>query len=124
METLEFDDIALKVIKVKMGGKKYLLREPNALDGCAHRNALINQARRNEAGEVVSMDAYSELELDLLALCFFENAQTEEEGPPIFGNAVPREFICGLPDRVSTKLYDALKGITKTIDVAKVADPT
>jgi hypothetical protein len=73
METDELDfDLTLREVPVKLGGRRYVLREATAAGACQYRNAVLRSTRLGPDGKPEYVDGLADAGPVLVAACLFE----------------------------------------------------
>jgi hypothetical protein len=119
MDTDELDlDLSVREVPVRMGGRRYLLREATAAAACQYRNAVLRSTRLDQDGKPEYVDGLADAGPVLVAGCLFE-----VDGDGL--KPVPLATVRGLPSRVQEQLFDRAKRLSEldqrapTTDVAK-----
>lgn len=81
-EPMEFEAITPLEVPVKIGDKKYLLKEAGAGIVAQYNNALMKATKFSSTGKMAGIDGIADAEPLLLSLCMFEwrqNPKTDKE---------------------------------------------
>lgn len=110
MDELDFNDLTPKEVIVKMGGKKFLLREASGDATAKYRNASLKAARMND-GKLVGMDGLFDCEPYLVSLCLYyadEQGQVKRDkhGNPLPDSLVSVGTVRSWSNRVQRRLFD------------------
>jgi hypothetical protein len=130
---MQFDDVSLRSIPVKIAHQKYVLEEGTGVVCSKYRSAAAGAMRFATSGDsdkptLAGMSDIGELEPLLVSLCLFRvNLATGERSP------VTLDWVKSLPGRIVKQLYDAaaeMSGLvekkpeTKDGNEGKDKDPT
>ena len=102
---LNFDDLFPQEVKVKIGGKPYVLKEASAGAAAQWRNALIGCTQLGPDGKPQSIKGVGDTEPLLVSLCLFESG---EKGLI----PVPIHIVRGMPARVCKALFEKVKAMS------------
>ncbi len=105
LEPMEFADLEPVLVPVKIGGRKYVLKEPSEAASVKYRNALMRAAKFGTDGSVTAADGLADLEPLLVSLCLFELDKDNFEKP------VPLETVLAWPPRVVGPLFERAKAL-------------
>lgn len=109
MEPLNFDDIALIEIPVKIGSKRYVLREATGDAACKYKNAQMACAKFNADGKPAGVGNMADTEPLLVSLCLFE---VDDQGQPL-KTSVPLQTVRGWPARIQKALFEKVQAISQ-----------
>lgn len=106
---MNFDDIALIEIPVKIGDKKYVLREATGEAAAKYKNAQMACAKFNSEGKPSGVGNMADTELLLVHLCLFE---TDPQGQATLIN-VPLPRVRSWPVRITRALFEKAQQISQ-----------
>ncbi len=101
LEEMDFGDVTLAEVPVKISNVKYVLREASGDTATQWRNARTN-AIKMVNGQVAGAANIASIDPFLVSLCLFDEA----------GVLVPLKKIQSWPDRVQKDLYERVKLIS------------
>jgi len=107
---LNFDDFEEMVVgpfSLPRSTSKFVLKEPSAAGKATFRDAQLACVTSRDEDKLYFGAGIAKTELVLVRECLFEVLESGEHRP------VSKEFVEGLPDRVTSKLYDAIKEMEK-----------
>ena len=99
---LDFSDLTLTELSVRVGEQTYTLREASGAAACTYRNAMIRCTTLGSDGKATRMDNIADTEPLLVSLCLFDDKN----------RPVPVETIRSWPSRIVTKLYNKAREIS------------
>ncbi len=102
---MNFDDLTLIEVPVKIQGKKYVLREASGDAACKWRNMLLKSTKLGPDGRPTSIDGMADSDPYLVSLCLFEVTDKGDK-------AVPLHTIRAWPNRVQKDLCERAKAIS------------
>lgn len=109
-DAMNFDDPTLREVPVKIGDKRFVLREASGDAACKWRNSIL-KATKLVDGKPASMDGLADGEPYLVSLCLFElNADGLELRP------VPLHVVRSWPARVQKALFERVKSMSDLDD--------
>lgn len=112
VDQLNFDDLTLREMPVKIAGEAYILREASE-GGCAqYRNANLKCVRFNDNGKPVAFDGTASTDALLVSLCLFK-IKTDADGEKTGEARVPEQVIRSWPDRIVKALAKQAKEISE-----------
>jgi hypothetical protein len=131
----EFDfDITEQSCPVKLSGERYLIVEADGSAGTEYRNAAAKGIKFNPQGKPSGVDGIADAQLILVGKCLFKLVKDNNEkktlisytdletNEVLFRQPVHPEYVRGLPDRISQKLFDKaseLSGMNNEKETAK-----
>jgi len=102
-EVLDFGNLDLKEVPVKVDGVEYLLREANGGAVITYRNKLHFEMSKRDQGTVTDKTGIADLEPLLVSLCLVD-AENKK--------FVPQATIRGWPNRIQKALYNKAREIS------------
>jgi hypothetical protein len=109
LSSLEWDDLEPIQVPVRVGQKRYVLREASEAAAATYRNAGLRSARMND-GKVVGIEGAADVQALLVSLCLFHFvAGKDGQQLPI---PVSLEAVRSWPARVVLKLFERAKQIS------------
>jgi len=118
---LDFGDITIQELPVRIAGKHYILREASGEANAKYRDAIMRGTKVNKEADVVSIDGVAGAELTLLSYCLFETGSHPSNGSIIPTASVPVQTIRGWPTRVTQPLFRKLEEMSGLGEFAKKA---
>lgn len=123
MPTLDFDvdDLAPRSIRVKLGGRDYVLKEASEEAAVRYHNHVMKGARL-EDGKVTSITDMASAEPALLASCLFEMRVDKDGSPKLRQDGRQEEgatgegFVKALPSRIAKAM---LRWVTDNSDLGQ-----
>jgi hypothetical protein len=115
----DFDDISLKEKPVRIGDKRYILREASGEAGRIYKNAVQAAIKYGEDGEISSITGMADTRTLLLSHCLIEaDSQTLQ---PVYierdGKSLPKfvhlTIIRSWPTRISEPMVEWVKTVSE-----------
>lgn len=104
---IDLGDLEPRRLRIKIGGKLYVLNEPTAANVCEWNNAKLKATKLNEEGKVSSLDRLADTEFLLVSRCLFEALPTGEAmNPP---RPVSETTLRSWPSRMQKVLFEKVK---------------
>lgn len=102
-DVIDFSNLAVIEIPVKIGSETYVLREATGKAAQAFQNALLQRTTFGPSGKPQKTERLGDLTTLLLSYCLF----TQDNKP------VAESVIASWPNRVVSELFDKAKQISK-----------
>lgn len=102
-DVLDFSDLASQEVRVPIGNKVYVLREPTGDAVVKWRNAQLRSSKMVD-GKLSSIDGMADAEPLLVSLCLFE-CRPQPDGTEV-QYIVKENTVRAWPNRVQRALYD------------------
>lgn len=99
---LDFSDLSVKELNVKVGENTYVLREADGDAACKYRNAKMACLSMSDDGKLLAKDGMADIEPLLVSLCMRQISSTGVLAP----STVPIETVRSWPARILEALYD------------------
>ena len=115
-EEIDYGDLSLIQIPVRIGGGAYVLQEADEAAAVAYQNAATKAARFNEDGNLTGVDGAADVEPLLVSRCLFDRSPAGGVGSP-----VPLDTIKKWPARIVSKLFEKAKEISQ-LDTAETVE--
>lgn len=106
LKELDFNDLSVIELPVKVTGKNYILKEASGDAACKYRNSMLACTKLGPDGKPVSVNGIADCEPSLVASCLFEVTEKNTQVP------VPLAMIRSWPDRVQKKLAETVKKVS------------
>jgi len=106
VEELNFEDVTLIEIPVKIGGDQYILREATGEAAVNYRNAMLACTQLGESGKPQSIRNLASVEPLLVSYCLYY-----ADGPKK-GQNVPKQVILSWKNKIVKTLYEKVKEIS------------
>lgn len=103
---LDFDSLELTEVPVKLGGKKYILKEASIEAHRLYTNKAVGSTKLSKDGTVTSIVGAADIQPYLVSLCLFYEGGDGKHHP------VSEQVIKSWPSRVGKKLFQAIKQIS------------
>jgi hypothetical protein len=105
---LDFNDLSVIEVPVKVAGRNYVLREATEEAACRWRNHMLRATRIGQDGRPTGIGDLADSEPLLVSLCLFEAKEDGTAGAPVKLAAVK-----GWPSRVVGRLFAKAKQISE-----------
>lgn len=102
-DEMVFDDVALREVPVKVGGKPYVLKEASAEAVRKYRNAQLRATRVDKDGRPVGLGDMADVELLLVNQCLFDAS----------GRQVALQVLSSWPGRIVKALFQRAQDISE-----------
>lgn len=109
-EELNFDDVTLTEIPVKIGGDQYILREATGEAAVNYRNAMLACTQLGSSGKPQSIRGLASVEPLLVSHCLFYASGPRE------GQNVSQKTILSWKSKIVKALYEKVREISDLND--------